>query len=151
MSHRSAIVLWLLLSASVFTSCVAAKDDEPKLADVFLAKSIGVWESGKDYGYFKVIVYRMGLEHAQDKVRVITTKAGAENQQMVVNDIWLDAPGIKGYVNDISLKMINSSRLALALDIEMKAMEGVILREVYLIEKDQSPRLIVPANYIDIY
>ena len=150
MSHRGAIVLLMLFAASVFTSCVTANDDEPKVADIYLAKSIGIWEAGKDYGYFKVIVYRMGLEHAQDKVRVIMTKAEAEKQQ-VIDDIWLDTPGIKGFVNDISLKMINSSRMALALDIEMKAMDGVVLREVYLIEKDQKPKLIAPVKHIDIY
>ncbi len=121
------------------------------ISNIFLAKSVGVWSKDKDYGYFKVIVYRDGLEHPIDKVRVLITKANTKlNNQTVIKDIQLKSPGVKGYIHDLSLVIVNN-QLSLGLDIEMNGMDNIVLRESFLINKDGAVKIIMPVKYIDIY
>ena len=120
-------------------------------SNIFLAKSVGIWSKDKSYGYFKVIVYRVGLEHARDKVRVLITKVNTKlNKQIIIKDIQLKSPSIKGYIHDLSLMVVNN-QLSLGIDIEMKGMENIILRESYLINKDGVVKVIMPVKYVDIY
>jgi len=121
------------------------------ISNLFLAKTVGIWSKDKAYGYFKVIVYREGLEHSIDKVRVLITKVNSKsNNQIVIKDIQLKSPGLKGYIHDLSLIVVNN-QLSLGLDIEMKGMDNIVLRESYLIDKDGTVKIIMPVKYIDIY
>lgn len=122
-----------------------------KLSSVVLADSVGVWEQEEEYGYFKVIVYREGLEHSQDKVRVLITKAQPNsNNQEIINDFVLNSPGVKGHINHIALEIVNN-QLVLGLDISMKAMDGITLREVMLIKANGTVTELSTANHSDLY
>ena len=121
------------------------------ISNIVLAKSVGVWSEEGNYGYFKVIVYRMGLEHSIDKVKVLITRVNAKlNSQTIIKEIELESPGIKGYVKNLSLAIVNN-QLSLGMDIEMKAMDNIVLRESFLIKKNGSVKVIMPARYVDIY
>lgn len=124
----------------------------PDIAQLWLAKSGGIWREGERYGFYKVLVYREGTEPAQDRVLVNVTQvqSPAQNQQ-VIRSVWLDTPGIKGYIADIGFKMIDNTRMALTLDIAMKGMDGLTLREVYVVRADGTYRQIQAANQLDIY
>ena len=149
MSYRNALVFTIALFIS---NPVMAKDTAPVLSDLWLSKSIGVWEKGKEYGYFKVLVYRMGLEHAGDKIRIIITQADTKNNHQIVKyEKWLESPGYKGFVDDISLKMLKSDKLILGVDVEMKEMDGVILKEVYIVDLKGKVKKLVDAKYKNIY
>ena len=150
MSYRNALIITiaLFLSGSVF-----AKDKtEPSLSELWLSKSVGVWEKGKEYGYFKVLVYRTGLEHASDKVKVIITQADTKkNKQKIIHEKWLDSPGYKGFVDDIDLKMLKTDKLILGIDVDMKGMDGVVMKEVYIIDSSGKVNQVADAKYKDIY
>ena len=150
MSYRNALIIIFTFIISI-TAC-AKEDKTPDLAELWLSKSVGVWEKGQDYGYFKVLVYRTGLEPAGDKVQVIVTRADTKkNRQTVKLTKWLDTPGYKGYVNDIDLKILKPDKLILGLDIEMKGMDGVVLKEVYIVEMNGVVKKVTDAEYKDIY
>lgn len=149
MSFRSTVACFIAFCCFLCLPLSHASEYEP--ADILLAKSAGIWESGGEYGYFKVIVYREGIEHSSDKVRVLVTKANPDlNTQTIVNDFEIKSPGTKGYVNDLALKVVNN-RLAVGLDIEMKAMDGIILRESFLVDTKGHVKLLSPAKHTDIY
>ncbi|HHI92498.1 MAG TPA: hypothetical protein ENK04_03135 [Gammaproteobacteria bacterium] len=91
------------------------------------------------------------MEHPADKVRVLITRANAEsNNQTIIKDIQIKSPGIKGYVQDLSLAVVNN-QLSLGVDIEMKAMDGIVLRESFLISVDGEVKVVAPVKFIDIY
>ncbi|MFY9268867.1 MAG: hypothetical protein WAO55_03860 [Candidatus Manganitrophaceae bacterium] len=126
--------------------------ESPNWVQLWMAKSGGVWKIQKRYGYYKVLVFREGLEHSQDRVLIQITEADPpKNTQRIIHSYWLKSPGIKGYIADIQLSMIDSQRMALSLDIEMKAMDGIILKEIYLLFPDGRQKLVNEAKYTDIY
>ena len=151
MSYRNALIVTIALLFSL-PACAKDSNTTPALSDLWLSKSIGVWENGKKYGYFKVLVYRSGLEHAGDKIRVMITQADTNNnRQKIKHERWLDSPGYKGFVEGISLKIIKPDKLILGLDIEMKGMEGVVMKEVYIIDSKGKVKKLVDAKYKDMY
>ena len=61
----------------------------------------------------------------------------AEGSNKIGRTIKLDSPGYKGHVKNVSLIDINElNGLPFTIDIEMKAMEGIVLRDVYLVSPD---------------
>ncbi len=149
MSYRKKINYFIVLCLFAYSSLSFSSNYN--ISDIVIAKSTGVWSKEKDYGYFKVFVYRNGLEHAKDVIRVLITKVDTKNNnQNIIKDIKIDSPGIKGYVQDLSLAIVNN-KLSLGVDIEMKAMENIILKESLLINLDGKVKVIMPAKYIDIY
>lgn len=133
-------------------ACIGNPKALPDVAQLWMAKSGGIWREGERYGYYKVLVYREGTEPAQDRVLIHVTQvqSPAQNQQ-VIRSVWLDTPGVKGYIADIGFKVIDGTRMALTLDISMKGMDGLTLREVYVLHPDGTYRLVQPANQLDIY
>ena len=123
---------------------------------LWMAQSAGVWKKGNDYGNYKILVFRQILEHSRDRVevqitRIVPAKKETDNPtEEVIRSFWLDTPGIKGYVDAIHLQMIDDQRMALTLDIEMNAMNGVVLRELYLLQSDGKYKLLKSADYIDL-
>lgn len=151
MSYRNALIVTIALLFSL-PACAKDSNTIPALSDLWLSKSIGVWEKGKKYGYFKVLVYRTGLEHARDKVKVLITQADTKNnRQKIKHEQWLDSPGYKGYVEGVSLKILNPDKLILGIDIEMKGMDGVVMKEVYIIDSKGKVKQVVNVKYKDIY
>lgn len=122
-----------------------------------MAQSAGIWKKGNDHGNYKVLVFREIMEHSRDRVQVQVTRITPAKKETdkpteeVMRSFWLDSPGIKGYVDAIHFQMIDEQRMALTLDIEMNAMNGVILRELYILRSDGTYDLLQPANYIDIF
>ncbi len=149
MPHRNKVKYFLVLCLITYSAISFGFNYD--VSNILMAKSTGVWSKGKDYGYFKVIAYRDGLEHPADKVRVLITRANGEsNNQAIRKDIQIKSPGIKGYVQDLSLAVVNN-QLSLGVDIEMKAMDGIVLRESFLISVDGEVKVVAPVKYIDIY
>lgn len=119
---------------------------------LWMAKTAGTWKSGSDYGFYRVAVYRLTGEHASDTVEIQIIKAGSDGSaKEVIKTVPLESPGYQGYVQEISFTKINDQLMSISLDIEMKAMEGIILREIYLVTPDRKVRNLVKAKYQDIY
>lgn len=119
--------------------------------DLWMTKTAGIWEHENSYGYYQVAVYREGVEHAIDNVEVKEIIVDEEkNKKRVSITYRLASPGIKAYVHDISFQMIDSNRMLLYLDLEMKAMHSAILREVYLLGPNGQHRLVDEAAYQDL-
>ena len=127
-------------------SCLPAADGE-----VWMAKTAGTWKQGARYGYYRAIVVRKGIEHATDWVQVQLLEADDNaNVRRVRGCINLESPGLKGYVSDLSFKKVSDNQMALSIDVEMKAMNDLVLREVFLIDSSGSARRIVEARYVEI-
>lgn len=119
---------------------------------LWMAKTAGTWKSGSDYGFYRVAVYRLTGEHASDTVEIQIVKAGSDGSaKEVIKTVTLESPGYQGYVQGISFTKINDQLMSISLDIEMKAMDGIVLREVYLVNPDGNVRNLVKAKYQDIY
>lgn len=146
MSYRIKVAFVAFIALLILTSIVAADESE-----LYMAKSIGIWEDEGTYGYFKVLVYRRGLEHSRDDIVMLITEADTKNnKQKIIKKVYIQPSLIKGYVNDISLAVVNNG-LLIGLDIEIKAMDGIILREVLLVSLDGNIKVIAAADYVDIY
>lgn len=127
---------------------------EPKLnwSELWLAKSAGTWERNNAYGYFKVLVFRQLGEHAHDRVQIQITRVDPEKYtEKVVNSYWLESPGVKGNVADLHFRKIDDHRMALMMDIYMKGMEGIVLREAFLLLPDGKHKRLTEAEHVDIY
>ncbi len=140
----------LILLGALFLPAIGQAEDTPPDSELFLAKSIGIWQQGKRFGYFQAFVWREGLEHARDRVEVHILEADAKTgERRLLRRVALPTPGIRGYVQDMDLRMIGN-RLFLALDFEMKAMDGAVLREAWLIGPDGHKARIQEARYRDL-
>lgn len=160
MKRVTSVWVGVLLLAS--TACAAlpslSPPTSPPWSMLWLAKSAGTWEKEGDYGYYKILVFRQIAEHSRDYVlvqitRIVATKKENDNstQQEVIRSFWLETPSIKGYIDDVHLKKIDEQRMALMLDINMNGMDGVVLRELYVLHPDGTFKLLQPANGIDLY
>ena len=131
---------------NVVAACLSATNDE-----VWLAKTGGLWTQGDHYGHYRVLVLRKGIEHAIDQVQVqwleADDKANVRHARTCIN---LESPGLKGYVTDVSFKKVDNNRTAIGIDIEMKAMYDVVLREVYLVSAKAEVRRVVEGKYVDL-
>jgi hypothetical protein len=127
-------------------ACVRVDD-----GDVWLVKTEGTWKQGSRYGYYRAVVVRKGIEHAIDSVQVqfleVDDKAKAIRLRGCVS---LESPGLKGYVTDLSFTKIDDVRIALSIDVEMKAMNGLVLREVFLVDLKGEVRRLVDAKHVEI-
>ena len=128
-------------------ACIATLDP-----GVWLAKTGGAWKQKERYGYLRVVVLRKGIEHATDWVQVqileVDDKANLTRSRACVD---LEAPGLKGYVKDVSFTKIDDTHVAVGLDVEMKAMNGVVLRDVFVIDaKAAAARRVVEAKSVEI-
>ena len=148
---------YLIVLFAVFQICfmqiVSSSDEEAfDYSDLWMSKTSGTWTSGNDYGYYRVLVLRRSSkEHSQDDVYVQIVKRG-ENTNKVERTIKLDSPGYKGHVKDIELINIDElNMMAVHLDIEMKSMNGITMREIYLISPSGKVKPLVRAKYMDIY
>lgn len=118
-------------------------------ANVWKVESGGLWKSGGQNGNFRVVLTKTGVEHAQDKIQLqIIQLDGAARK--VVRCVDLDAPGLQGYVTEIRVHAVSDVVAAVELSIEMKAMESVILGQVYLVSSSGAVKAIQKANYADI-
>lgn len=121
---------------------------------LWLAKTAGIWEENGKHGRYRVMAYRNpGAAHAWDSVFVDIleqqqgkTRAPARE---VRKRIELDVPGYKGYVRDVSFKKINATTMAVLFDLEMKGMEGLVLREIFLVSPNGDARKLVEAKWRD--
>jgi len=119
--------------------------------DLWMTKTAGIWEKGTVYGFYQVQVYRTGIEHPIDTIEIKEIQIDEKKQKKsVLNTYKLNTPGIKAYVHDVNMNMIDEKRMLLYLELEMKAMEGAILREVYLLGPDGKHELIEEAQYRDL-
>ena len=142
--------LLVIISIALMLPLNAAEPDVPP--SLWMARTAGTWKVGSDYGFYRVAVYRLTGDHASDTVEVHIIKSGPDGDaKEVVKTVPLEVPGYQGYVKDITFTKINERMMAVSLDIEMKAMEGIVLREVYLVTPDGKVRNLVIAKYQDIY
>ncbi|MDH5727627.1 MAG: hypothetical protein OEZ58_01370 [Gammaproteobacteria bacterium] len=150
MSRRTSLIL--LLFVLLFSQALFAEKLQRNETDLWLAKKAGIWQHGDDVGFFQAKVYRQGSEHAHDRVVIVVTQVvGKEGEEKMIHQFELPTPGIKAYVQDLKLKALDDKRMALFLDLEMKAMDGVVLREVYLLNRLGKYKRISEAKYVDIY
>lgn len=152
MMKKCLIVLFVALQICFAQIACSSNDEAFDYSDLWISKTSGTWESGKDYGYYRILVLRRpGKEHSQDDVYVQVVKRG-ENVNKIERTIKLDSPGYKGYVKDIELVNIEDiNMVAVHMDIEMKAMNGIIMREIYLVSPSGKVKPLVQAKYMDIY
>jgi len=146
MSYRNAIAIILTLFTGI---CAAAT---PNVTDLWLAKTSGIWELKGRYGYYQVMVYREGIEHAVDKVVVNLIAADDKAQRKeVVKSVTLETPGVQGNVQDVQFKMVDKSHMVISLDVAMKGMEGVVERAMFLFYSDGRYKEIISLKHIDVF
>lgn len=152
MPHRITVSAVLALLALLGGFRAQASTNETDVATLWMAKSAGIWKSGDRYGYYKALVFREGIEAAKDKLLIVITQVDPKNNtQEIIKKYWLNTPGIKGFVTGLAFNMITEDRMALSVDIEMKAMEGIVLREIFLLGPDGSFKRITNADYVDVF
>lgn len=121
-----------------------------RLEDISIAKSLGVWEDKKDYGFFTVLVYRYnGIETTRVIIKKSFFTSDAKTEDFkIIKDIYIPTPYQKGTIQDIHLHMINS-KLLITLDILMSSMDGAVMREVLLVDIQGKVSMIQEAKYVD--
>lgn len=147
---KNRIAVFILMS---FIARLAFANDTLPCTSLFMCKTGGTWE-GKDstYGYYKALVFREGLEAAKDRILIQITQMNEKTEKETVKkQFWLDSPGIKGYITDLTFTQIDGERMALSLDIQMKAMENLVLREIFILRPNGSFKKIVNAEYVDVF
>lgn len=127
-------------------ACTPASDGE-----VWMVKTGGAWKQGGRYGHYRAVVVRKGIEHATDWVQVQLLEANDKtNARRVRGCVNLDSPGLKGYVSDLRFTKIDDTHAALSIDIEMKAMKEVVLRDVFVVDAGGAARRVVEAKSVEI-
>jgi hypothetical protein len=124
---------------------------EPTAPTVWLVKTGGFWRSGGRFGHYRVIVRREGVEHAIDRAELQileTNDKTAKREVAICTD--LKTPGLKGYVEDITFRKVNDAVTAISLDISMKDMDEVVLREVILASRSGKVQRVVDAKSVDL-
>jgi hypothetical protein len=150
---RALLVAGLLMGEPAFAqrpkpsaACAPASDGE-----VWMVKTGGTWKQGARYGHYRAVVIRKGVEHATDWVQVQFMEADDKaNVRRVRGCVNLDSPGLKGYVNDLSFKKIDDTHTAVSIDIEMKAMNDIVLRDVFVVDAKGEARRAVEAKSVEI-
>ena len=113
------------------------------LSDLWLQKS---------HGGYKVRVFRvLGKEHAYDHVEVQIYDVADDGTSTLKETIELPTPGYKGYIRDVSFNTISETRVAITFQVDMKAMEGVILTELFIVEQSGKFKRVLEAEYVDLY
>lgn len=142
----------------VLVSCKQVRAETPggcrqaRDVNVWLLKTGGHWEDGDAHGHFRVLVVRKGVEHAIDSVRVqVTRTIDAKNKREIVRCVDLGTPELKGYVEDVGIVEHGEKRAAIYVDISMKAMEDLVLREVFIVSSNGKVKKVVNADYIDLF
>lgn len=101
---------------------------------------------------YKAKLFRiLGREHAQDFIQVDIFKRLETGKLQTIKTIDLPSPGYKGYVDSFSFKSVGSDRVALSIHIEMKAMDDLVLTEIYLIDNSGKFKQVTEAKYVDLY
>lgn len=151
-----------LIALSVSSACLAwtGTADSQELPasaqvpqDVWLVASGGLWEQEESVGRYRVVVLRHGSEPAEDTVDVeilkIVGDLGSE-RHVTLRTIRLPSPSYKG--NVISAHIHSVSKIAAVVDlrIEMRAMNGVVLSDVFLVSPAGEVRPIVVARGVEL-
>ena len=147
------IATFLIFVAVYFFACLSwAGSNGVEANYLWLAKTSGSWSEKGKFGYYRGMVYRMpGESGSSDSVVVDILEQSEAGKRTVRDSIELDVPSYRGYIQDISFKKINATTMAILLDIEMNGMDGLVLREVFLISPDGGSRKLIQAKYQDIY
>lgn len=152
MPYRISLLICVLFLLHL-TKVNSSENNLVDIVDIWFSKSIGIWEKEERYGYYKALVLRKkSREHSKDVVQIFITEMDIKkNTESIIQKIMLDSPGIKGYISDIQLKIIQLNRLVVSLDIIMNGMNDLILKEVYIIDLTGKTKKLVSADYRDIY
>lgn len=141
---RKNILLTIVILA--LSSIVEAKEPNKML---WMLKSYSLVTKDDLYTY-QVEIYRyLGVDHGADVVNVKLYKGDTNIKPTY--EIPLELPGIKGYVRDISFKGINRDRVVISFDIEMKAMDDILLKEVVIVGINGKARTVIDAKEVDLY
>jgi hypothetical protein len=150
MKNITVISVVILLPLLSMISLASAKQE---ILDsiVWQAKTSGYWKANEKDGYYRVLVNReFGKEHSFDDVTVQILELTKINKLKILKTVSLKTPGYKGYVRDISLKRLDDTRAAVSVDIEMKAMGGIVLREVHIVTINGKVNKVVDAVSKDL-
>jgi hypothetical protein len=140
----------IIFFISIIISGTVISEDKNISSTPWLVKTHGIWESEKYYGYFRVTVNRQVGEHGADDVIVDILKVEQNGVLKIIRTIPLNTPNYKGYVTDISFNMIDKKRIAISLDIEMKGMYGIKMRDIFLVSIDGTVQQVATASFKDL-
>jgi hypothetical protein len=116
-------------------------------ADVWLMKTGGFWRSGGRYGHYRVVVKRVGVEHAIDWAELqIVEVDDRGNTRRITRCVPLRSPGLKGYVADVAFTKVDDTHANISLSIEMKALGRALRSEVFQVSPSEPPRRLVEAK-----
>jgi hypothetical protein len=124
---------------------------EPADPSVWLVKTGGFWRAGGRFGHYRVIVRREGVEHASDRAElqiVLTNDKAAKQEISTCTD--MKTPGLKGYVEDVTFKKVDDKVTAISLDLSMKSMNDVVVREIVLASYRGKVKRVVEASSLDL-
>ena len=146
--------IFLVFSLLICANCCAQEAciENQELQNIWMSTSSGIWENESASGIYKALVVRkMGRESSSDEVKIQLVERTKNNELKILKTIVLDTPGYKGYVENITLHPIDKSLVALYVDINMKAMGGIVMREVYIINAKGEAKKLSVAESQDIY
>lgn len=162
MGSRASVLAMAVFTVTGISPCVVGSTQEKGKAppacanpatnpDVWLLRSGGLWKQDSAYGNFRVLVVRKGVEHALDHVEVQVTSIVDDDTTAIRHCSVVPSPGLKGYVTDVSIRSVDDRWAAIELDVEMKAMDGIVLKEVFLASSDGQVLPVVEAKYVDLF
>lgn len=145
-------VVVALVSGSVGSATVVVPGcTDPGDPSVWLVKAGGFWRAAGKFGHYRVVIRREGVEHPIDRAELqilVTNDKAAKREIATCTD--LKTPGLKGYVEDITFKKVDDKVTAITLDISMKAMNDVVLREMILASYRGKVQHVVDAPSMDL-
>ena len=142
--------LWLAKSSwhGYDRGCVDIED-----GCLWAGERTGKWKADGRDGFYRAMVYkRPGETGSSDKVVIDILERDDEGLSITKRgSIDLDVPSYRGYIWDISFNTIDDQIMAVLIDVWMNGMNGMVLREVFLISPNGAAKLAVEASYQDVF
>ena len=128
--------------------CVDVEDD-----CLWVGERAGKWKTDGKHGFYRAMVYsKPGETGSSDKVVIDILERDDEGLSITKRgSIDLGVPSYRGYIWDISFNTIDDQIMAVLIDVWMNGMNGMVLREVFLISPNGAAKLAVEASYQDVF
>jgi hypothetical protein len=143
-------IVFLVVIGSATSACAAQQPAACDMAHLWKAETSGVWEQNKSRGYFRAVLSRIPGEPAEDSLCVQIIESRSNGEMLLKRSIGIGAIGYRGAVSRLNIASIPGNRAVVSIDIEMRGMEGIELREVYVVGLDGSVIKVAEARYSDL-
>jgi len=150
MTSRWAFASFIALVSFAACATTPSDCDFTKRNDLWLARTSGTWKAEVSYGFFRVLIFRKVGDAAMDTVCVDVLQVDEKSRSLsILRRDRLTGPGYSGNVVDVHFFSEGAGKTAVGIDILMKGMDGIALREVYVLATNSAPRRLVQAKFAD--